>query len=115
MKDKANIIYRILGIVCVIVITVFGTMLLKMETADKSVIMKPDLAAVTENKQEITVNINTAAKEELMMLENIGAQKADDIIEHRNKKPFEKIEDLMLVSGIGQKTFDKIKDHITID
>ena len=60
------------------------------------------------------VNINTAPKSELMLLENIGSKKADDIIAYRKLKPFEKPEDLMNVSGIGKKTYEKIKDFICV-
>ncbi len=60
------------------------------------------------------ININTATLDELTQLDNIGAQKAEKIIEHREKTPFEKIEDITLVSGIGEKTFEKIKDRITV-
>ncbi len=60
------------------------------------------------------ININTATLDELTQLENIGPQKAEKIIEHRQTTPFEKIEDITLVSGIGEKTFEKIKDRITV-
>lgn len=60
------------------------------------------------------ININTAGLDQLTQLDNIGAQKAEKIMEHRKNSPFEKIEDITLVSGIGQKTFEKIKDRITV-
>lgn len=40
--------------------------------------------------------------------------KENRIIEYRKDHPFEKIEDLMSVKGIGQKLFDKNKDLITV-
>ncbi len=60
------------------------------------------------------VNINTAGKEELTQLHRIGPKTADAIIEYRQKTPFKSIEDIMEVKGIGQKTFDDIKDRITV-
>lgn len=60
------------------------------------------------------VDINNATVEELQTLPGIGPSKARAIIEYRNKKPFSKIEDLMNVTGIGQKTYDKLKDRITV-
>ena len=60
------------------------------------------------------ININTAAKKELVTLKGIGDKIADRIIEHRKAHKFEKIEDIMKVKGIGQKMFDKIKDSITV-
>lgn len=67
----------------------------------------------TENKNQL-VNINTASKEELMTLSGIGSSKADLIIIKRNESPFNSIEDIMSVSGIGESAFAKIKDYITV-
>lgn len=61
------------------------------------------------------VNINTADEMTLMLLKGIGEAKAKAIVEYREAQPFETIEDIMKVSGIGEKTFDNIKDHITVE
>lgn len=62
------------------------------------------------------VNINNASIEELSTLPGIGTAKAAQIIAYRQEKGyFQRIEDLMLVSGIGQAIFDKIKDMITVN
>ena len=60
------------------------------------------------------ININTAPKEELMLLNGIGEAKADAIIAYREETPFETIEDIKNVSGIGDSIFEEIKDHITV-
>ena len=60
------------------------------------------------------VNINTATAEELMTLKGIGEKKALSIIEYRESHAFERIEDIMEVSGIGEKTFENIKDNICV-
>ncbi len=61
------------------------------------------------------ININTGTKEQLMTLWGIGDVKSNAIIEYRTTKgPFKKIEDIMNISGIGQATFDKIKNNITV-
>jgi competence protein ComEA len=57
------------------------------------------------------VNINTAPKEELDLLPGIGPAKAQAIIDGR---PYNSPEDIMKVKGIKQKTYDKIKDRITV-
>ena len=61
------------------------------------------------------VNINTASREELMTLKGIGASRAEDIIRYREEfGEFQKIEDIMKVSGIKDAAFQKIKDSITV-
>ena len=57
------------------------------------------------------ININTASKEQLDTLPGIGKTKAQAIIDGR---PYQKTEDIMKVKGIKQKTYDKIKDLITV-
>ena len=59
-----------------------------------------------------TVNINTASKEMLEALPEIGPVKAQAIIDNR---PYKKIDDIMKVKGIKEGTFNKIKDNITVD
>jgi len=61
------------------------------------------------------ININTATAEQLTSLKGIGPKKAQAIIEFRKKNgKFKKLEDLMLVKGIGKKTFEKIKPYLTL-
>jgi len=57
------------------------------------------------------VNLNTATKEQLDALPEIGPVKAQAIIDGR---PYKKAEDIMKVKGIKQGTFNKIKDSITV-
>lgn len=66
-----------------------------------------------ENKETL-ININTATKEELMTLSGIGETKALAIISYREKTPFTSIEDIKNVSGIGDSTYNEIKDYITV-
>lgn len=60
------------------------------------------------------ISINSGTLEELMTLSGVGESKAKAIIEYRNKKKFETIEEIKEVSGIGDALFEKIKDNITV-
>ncbi len=60
------------------------------------------------------ISLNEATQKELEMLSGIGEAKAKIIIEYRENKPFETIEELKDIKGIGEKIFEKIKDYITI-
>lgn len=70
--------------------------------------------AAAGGNEDGMVNLNTATETELMTLTGVGPSKAAAIIEYREKSPFQSIEDLKNVSGIGDKTFEKLQDSITI-
>lgn len=62
------------------------------------------------------VNINRADKTVLMTIPGIGESKAEAIIAYRNiHGNFSSVEELMQVEGIKEKTYEKLKDKITVD
>ncbi|MGD6853694.1 helix-hairpin-helix domain-containing protein [Bacillus infantis] len=94
---------------------------------DEMVIYVPEegeeLSGATEPAQAISaaseadgmVNINSAGSEELQDIPGIGPSKAAAIIEYRETEgPFQSLEDLMQISGIGEKTFEKLKSYIKL-
>ena len=61
------------------------------------------------------VNLNLASKEELMTLPGVGASKAESILRYREEHGrFQKIEDIMEISGIKEGLFEQIKDLIQV-
>ena len=61
------------------------------------------------------VNLNLAGSATLQTIPGIGPSKAERIIDYRNTNGrFRKIEDIMNITGIGEKTFESIKDYITV-
>ena len=61
-----------------------------------------------------TVNINEAPKEKLTTLYNVGKAKAERIVEYRQDDSFDKKKEIMQVDGIGEATYQEIKDRIEI-
>lgn len=85
-----------------------------LETAGSAV---DETAAMTEGSQNAPsiVDINAANGSMLETLPGIGPSTAQKIIEHRKANgPFARIEDLMLIKGIGPKKFEKIRLFITV-
>ena len=61
------------------------------------------------------ININSASKEQLMSLNGIGDALSQRIIDTRTQiDGFNSIEELMIVKGIGEKTFADIKHRLTV-
>lgn len=82
----------------------------KEDLVENNVVLDKPVEAISDK-----VNINTASKEELMTLSGIGESKAIDIIKYREENGlFKAINEIMNISGIGEKLFDKIKNNITL-
>lgn len=62
------------------------------------------------------INLNTATKQDLMLLPKIGPVTADRILEYRAQVgKFNKLEELLNVKGIGNKTFERIIGDVTLE
>lgn len=85
-------------------------------------IPQPDQNKASSNKQTNTkrdkktvVDINKATVDEFTKLQGVGEGLAQRIVADRQKNgPFKTAEDLMRVSGIGQKKFEQLKDNIRV-
>ena len=62
------------------------------------------------------VNLNQAVQQAIIDIPGIGPKKAAAIVDYREKNgPFRDVEELVLVSGIGSKTVEKIQSYIIVD
>ncbi len=97
---------------------------LEDDTPKQNEIIQSDEAGITgmtesadsgSGSKDGKVNINTASETELCSISGIGPGRAKKILEYREQNgKFERIEDIMKVSGIKDKFFAKIKDYITV-
>jgi len=75
----------------------------------------PKAATAATATAAAPVNLNTATAEQLATIPGVGPKMAERIIDYRQKNgSFKKIEDLMNVSGVGEKSFLKMKPLITV-
>lgn len=58
------------------------------------------------------VNLNQATAAQLDLLPGVGEKAAKRIIEHRQKTPFARADELMKVKGFGKKKFEKLKANL---
>lgn len=62
------------------------------------------------------INLNTATLADLQTISGIGEKRAQDILDYRDSKGgFTSIDELTEISGIGDKTLDKLKAEVTLD
>ncbi|MFA1711616.1 helix-hairpin-helix domain-containing protein [Peribacillus frigoritolerans] len=71
--------------------------------------------AVTKGPSGGLVNLNTATQEDLQTLTRIGPSKANAILEYRETVgKFKEVDELKQVTGIGDKTFERLRDSISV-
>jgi competence protein ComEA len=62
------------------------------------------------------VNLNTASMEELMTIRGVGETRARAIIEYRQQQGgFQTTEEICRISGIGEKSYEKMKEQICVE
>ena len=70
--------------------------------------------AKAKKQLEGQVNINTASVAELTMLPGIGAKRAQAIQEYAAAHPFQTVEELKEIKGIGDKSFETLRPFVTV-
>ena len=84
--------------------------------ASAAVLMLGMVAALPAGAAEGVVNINTADAAALSLLPGVGPATAGRIVEFRTENgKFESTTDLMLVRGIGERTFERMRSFVTIE
>jgi competence protein ComEA len=97
----------------VLVLAICGTILSTSPALARSADRQAPAAAQTTARP--TINLNAATVDQLETLPGIGRKTAERIIEYRTKSGgFKRIEDLMNVKGIGEKSFLKLKPLVSV-
>ena len=82
---------------------------------DETITNNEDNTTTEKDNVNSKISLNNATLKQLTTLSGIGESKAKAIIEYREKNNgFKNIEELKKVNGIGNSTYEKIKDKITI-
>ena len=69
---------------------------------------------ITDLENEL-INLNTSSVEELQLIKGIGPKLANRIVAYRDQNgDFEVVEDILLVSGVGEAKFSKIKELLEV-
>ncbi|HGC7122381.1 TPA: helix-hairpin-helix domain-containing protein [Streptococcus agalactiae] len=70
----------------------------------------------TQGNSKGKINLNKADLSSLQTISGVGAKRAQDILDYRDSQGgFKTIDDLKNVSGIGEKTLEKLRQDVTID
>lgn len=94
-----------LALALAVTLACLGTSLLEAQRATK-----PPAPASTE-----VINLNSATASQIADLPGIGVKTAELIVQYRVKNgPFKKVEEVMNIRGVGEKSFLRIKDRITV-
>ncbi|MGG7219720.1 helix-hairpin-helix domain-containing protein [Bacillus sp. ATD] len=92
-----------------------GTVVYIPEKGEETAVQQGAGGAVQSDGGKGVVNINTATLEQLQGISGVGPSKAEAIIAYREENGrFQTIEDITKVSGIGEKSFEKIKSSISV-
>jgi len=60
------------------------------------------------------VNLNEATPEQLKMLPGMKQAGVQEIVTHRQRHPFTRIEEVVQLKGFSKKQFDKLRPHLTV-
>ncbi len=101
---------------CGILLLGFGLRLFAWEPARQTQESLNEQALRSElaNPESLRIDIRIATKAELMALPGIGERRAEAILEYRTAHPFSSVNQIMNISGIGPKTYEKMKPMLLL-
>lgn len=106
-------------IIMLLALIILGLMYLPgrfFQTPDALDVKERGKAVSQAKKVVFPLDLNTAGVEELQLLPGIGPVKAEAILSYRESKGgFASVEELLEVSGIGERTLEKIEEYVTVN
>lgn len=81
---------------------------------DQTVVLESQTVFYIPDASLDLISLNNATMDELMTIKGIGPKTAQKIIDYRNQSPFKTIEDIQNVSGIGEKTYLRIRELLCL-
>ena len=101
----------LLAFICLCV----GTLIGRGSIGEKTMITYELEPVETQPPSDTAININTATVEQFMTLPGVGVVLAQRFVDYRMEYgPFDRIDDLIHVDGIGIATIDRFRDEITV-
>ena len=102
-------------IATIVTVLALGVTVLSSSTALAATQDPVSQPAAAGSPAKPAINLNTATVEQLETLPGIGRKTAERIVEYRTKSGgFKRIEDLMNIKGIGEKSFLKLKPLVAV-
>lgn len=95
-------------------LAIAATAILGAASADAQGATETEVTSAQSAEAE-RINLNVATEAELTTLPGIGPSRAQAIIAHRERRPFQRVEHLMRVRGIGRATFRRLRPLISVE
>ncbi len=122
MKKKKKLSFQkiLISVLCVCIFTAFGGMLLRCDLQSEAPKRENEpkrSASLSYEDGDIhsgRIDLNYADMNELMSLPGIGKGYAGKIIAYREERPFRVPRDIKKIKGIGDKTYENLKDLICV-
>lgn len=87
----------------------------EVKAANEAMALPVEVEKTEEKEEKGKVDLNTATRDELQIAPGIGPAKADAIIKYREEYGnFTSVDELIEISGIGEKTLAKIRDYYVV-